>query len=337
MRLAGRILAGTAITVSVVAAVVGLHSEPPLPVPVDHSPTGEPTDPSPLGKALRVVAAAELPPPMPLANPLAAPDVAVQPPPPPSPQVPIAYLNRSVVVYDYEVTRKGVSGLQVVRLWVTSDDGRTWGLAAAVKPGEPLRASLGKDGRYGARLGLVSGAGLSTPEPKAGDTPELTVVVDTLPPVVQVTAGRAGGAASGLVIDAAVWDENLDTGAAQVQWRDADDPKPEWHDIRPGSSPGEGRNLDVTGPLSTPDNLKGRRVSCWRWKWAWEPTNPVPAKVLVRVVVTDRAGNVAECVTPQPVATDTVRPQGRLTGVRLDGPGAPPEKAPVVAPPPRTK
>ncbi|OWK45223.1 hypothetical protein FRUB_01554 [Fimbriiglobus ruber] len=94
------------------------------------------------------------------------------------------------MVFDYEITKKGASDIREIQLWVTVDNGMTWQEAATVKPGQPLRANLGKDGTYGARVLIISGSGVFSVAPKRGDKPDVTVVVDTVRPEGRLSGVR---------------------------------------------------------------------------------------------------------------------------------------------------
>jgi hypothetical protein len=59
----------------------------------------------------------------------------------------------------------------------------------------------------------------------------------------------------------------------------------------------------------------------------WKLPSGVPPKVLLRVTVRDKAGNVGTAVTSEKMSVDLVAPEGRLTGVRPQGQG--PEPGPM--------
>lgn len=100
------------------------------------------------------------------------------------------HVENPKVVFDYEITKKGASDIREIQLWVTVDNGMTWQEAATVKPGQPLRANLGKDGTYGARVLIISGSGVFSVAPKRGDKPDVTVVVDTVRPEGRLSGVR---------------------------------------------------------------------------------------------------------------------------------------------------
>src|SRR5262245_60091117 len=84
-------------------------------------------------------------------------------------------------------------GGKKVELWVTSDLGQNW---TNHGESEVSKASVSylapRDGRYGFRVVPVDAEGRRELTPKSGDAPERTVVVDTVPPVVEVLSPNGG-------------------------------------------------------------------------------------------------------------------------------------------------
>src|SRR5205823_4173751 len=105
-------------------------------------------------------------------------------------------------------------GKKGVELWVTTDAGQTWvnnGDVDATKPAAPFLAP--RDGRYGFLIVPIAADGRRETTPKTGDAPEKTIVVDTVPPVVEVLSPNGGeifGAGKSTVIQWAAADANLD-------------------------------------------------------------------------------------------------------------------------------
>ena len=58
-------------------------------------------------------------------------------------------------------------------------------------------------------------------------------------------------------------------------------------------------------------------------EYRWQPDQGVPARVFVRIEVTDAAGNAATATSPEPVAVSQSRFVGRLGGLKPLPPPAP--------------
>jgi hypothetical protein len=51
-------------------------------------------------------------------------------------------------------------------------------------------------------------------------------------------------------------------------------------------------------------------------EYRWQPDRATPARVYLRLEVSDAAGNVGAATTPEPITVATSRVMGRLGGVR---------------------
>jgi len=152
-----------------------------------------------------------------------------------------------------------------VRLYVSSDQGQTWQFTATASPQEQhFRFSTSQDGFYCFAVQTVDGQGNAFPKDARDFRPNLKVIVDTIPPVVQAQplpprAGEVGVAWS-------IRDDNLDSSlpdSTRVEYRAA--------------------NAINWIPLAVPPGAT---------QLYWNPqTN---AALEVRVLARDRAGNVGE-------------------------------------------
>jgi hypothetical protein len=217
----------------------------------------------------------------------------------PAPQV----INVTSFKVAYEVEDRGASGVGKAEVWVTRDEGRTWGKWADIdKPESPLLIDLNRnptsmkeaEGIYGFKVLLQSGAGLSRPAPKAGDAPDLRVEVDITPPVVTVFAPMPDPVQKDtMILRWSATDRNLASDPITLEWADA--PRGPWIPIAAtealGVSGGVARRLPNTGSFG--------------WKL---PANFPTHKVYLRVAARDLAGNMGEAIPAQPVLVDLNKP-----------------------------
>lgn len=218
------------------------------------------------------------------------------------------YVRSRNVVFDYEIVKRGASGVAEVQLWLGKPEDRALTRVATTKPDKPLRTTVEADGEYLAKAVFVSGSGQRSDPSGEHPAADIRFVVDSAPPKVTVAVDPPNG--TSMTVDAMVSDPNLDPVTVRLSWRNADDPAGKWTDV------------EVT-KASFPDD---------RFRWNWHPNaKDLPPKVLLRVTAADKAGNTAEATTA-PIATDVVRPAGRLTGVRAEEKPTPglPAPAPLV-------
>ena len=235
----------------------------------------------------------------------------------------LQYINDTTVKLEYRVT-VGPAGAGSSKLYVAGDDALDWKLVPEAKavPTKPAVApatldktaveemaftyKVPKEGKYSFLIVAENAVGTSQPEPKRGDAPHATLVVDITKPAVKIlkTAVRSNGD-RGAVLDVFwdVKDVNLPPDGIDVEY--AERPEGEWKSIA--------SKVENTG----------------RYSWAVPPSEP--AKIFVRVKATDRAGNVGEDVTKERVTIDLRKPEVEVIGV---GPGAGGIKAGPGGPPP---
>lgn len=157
------------------------------------------------------------------------------------------------------------AGITLVRLYVSRDQGSTWQITATAAPDEKnFRFSTTQDGFFCFAVQTVDSQGKAFPPSVDDFRPTLKVIVDTIPPVVQLQALQPRNGEVGVAW--LIRDDNLDTAlpdAVQLQYRLAGGVT--WIPVHivPGSQ-----------------------------QHYWNPqTN---ATVEVRVLARDRAGNVGE-------------------------------------------
>lgn len=149
-----------------------------------------------------------------------------------------------------------------VELWVSRDAGRSWQRVQAPRwDRSSLLYSAPGDGRYELYLRLIGPQPM--PEPTSGAVPHQSLVVDTVPPIVQIRSATVTTDPPGVALDLIVIEEHLRSRAIRLLYRTAAD-KP-WRDtgLRPAGS----------GPLHLP--LPADATS----------------RLDLRLIVTDAAGN----------------------------------------------
>ncbi len=204
------------------------------------------------------------------------------------------YVNHTDINVRFALEDVGPSGA-IVELYYTKGGGR-W-----EKYREPqtyrdssqreasFRASLPGEGAYGISLSIKSGVGYGDPPPKAGEAPQMWVVIDLTKPQVKINRVQAQRSADGgvLTIQWSAHDTYLETQPITILY--ADENKGNWQPIA--------RSIDNQG------------------QYVWRLPPEVPPRIFVRVEARDKAGNVGQATTEQPVIVDLSQPRGRLIGV----------------------
>jgi hypothetical protein len=200
-----------------------------------------------------------------------------------------SYSSKRFVEVLYDKSR--LAGKKGVELWVTTDDNKTWvnhGDVDTSKPAAPFLAP--RDGKYGFLLVTVAQNGQRDITPKAGDAPERVIVVDTVPPVVEVLSPNGGeifGAARSTVIQWAAADANLDpTKGITIE---ASTGKDTWIPVA--------QNVPNTG------------------KYHWDiPATLSSMTCRIRVTARDLAGNTTSDTSDADFIIDGLPPDLRITG-----------------------
>jgi hypothetical protein len=200
-------------------------------------------------------------------------------------------VNSRTFQLEYDVTSVGPSGVSRVELWGTQDGGRSWRrLAVDDDNRSPLLVRVDREGTYGLKVVVTSGAGLGGTPPQSGELPEIVVGVDLTKPTARITSARQGtGAESGKLI---------------ICWQAAD----QWLAARPvallfSEKPG--------GPWTT---MASGLENTGRYLWPIDARSP--QGIYLRLEVHDEAGNTAVYETPEPVLLDRFRPAAQIRGIR---------------------
>ena len=198
---------------------------------------------------------------------------------------------------DYDIESVGTAGVARVELFGTRDGGKTWNsLGDDPDSTSPFVVNVDGEGTYGFRMVIESTNGLKSPTPEPGDLPEVWVGVDVTKPTAAVVSAKPGfGEHAGeLEIRWEAADANLTTRPIALAY--ATEASGPWTIIASGL-PNQGH-------------------------YTWRLDSRTPGKLYLKVEARDEAGNVGTFITPEPVAIERVRPQGRIRGVRPIGESA---------------
>jgi hypothetical protein len=191
---------------------------------------------------------------------------------------------------DYRIDDIGPSGVSTIELFVSQNNGDKWyryGLDEDHR--SPFQVDVPSDGVYGFVMRVVSGAGLTDPAPQPGERPEISIVVDSSPPVVNLFPLQQG--------------QGADANRILITWKAADQ-----------------KMADRPIALSYAANPDGpwQQISDWlpnTGQYIWNVGPGIPPRLYVRVVARDAAGNLARVDTPQPVLVDLAKPTARIVDV----------------------
>lgn len=186
---------------------------------------------------------------------------------------------------DYAVKDVGPSAVSAIELWYTYD-GKTWTRYTEPFQDDPRKKlvfEMEREGLYGLTLLAKSGVGLGERPPQPGDRPQIWVEVDLTKPQVAVRDTLVG--------------QGLSKGKLKIQWSASD------------------RNLAPTGialkyaadPAGPWTTIADKLTNSGEYTWTMPPQ--LPYQFHVKVEAVDRAGNVGEDVTAQPVKVDLSIPR----------------------------
>jgi hypothetical protein len=204
-------------------------------------------------------------------------------------------VNNTHVVLDYRIDQVGPSGVSKVDVWMTPDQGKTWArLCEDPDRRSPVEFDLPREGLYGITVVVTNGNNISDPPPVSGTAPDLWIEVDMTRPTAQLQSVQPGSGehVASLVITWSASDKNLGTDCIDLYY----------------AAKREGPWVPIARGL--------RNDGIFRWP---APKDGGP-EYFVRLEVTDLAGNVTRCETPQAVVLDLQRPKAKLLGVSASAP-----------------
>jgi hypothetical protein len=202
-------------------------------------------------------------------------------------------VNNTRLQLAYEVEKSGPSGVKLLELWLTRDEGRTWEkFLEHTQLDAPLTVDLPGEGLFGLTIVAYSGAGFTTGPPQPGDTPEMRVEVDMRPPEVVLTGIYPDpGRADSVILTWKAEDKNLTSTPITLEWSDNAD-SASWTPVTPNGA--------AIGNSGT---------------YTWNLPSRVPYRVYLRVRARDTAGNIGEYKTTQSVPIDLKKPEVKLKSI----------------------
>jgi hypothetical protein len=202
----------------------------------------------------------------------------------------VRMVNSKRISINYELKEVGKSGIAVVELWYTRNEGRSWQkYDEKTTPQSPYVVTVNDEGLYGFTLVAKNRAGGGEPPPKVGDSPQVWVEVDLTKPVVHIGSVDVGrGAEAGtLTINYTATDKNIARQPISLSY--AEKPDGPWTPIIQGE--------ENTG------------------RYVWRMPESVPFEFHVRVDAMDRAGNVGRAESAKPVIVDLSQPKVQVIGI----------------------
>lgn len=198
---------------------------------------------------------------------------------------------------DYDIESVGTAGVAKVELWGTRDGGNSWtSLGNDPDSTSPYVVIVDREGVYGFRIVIESTTGLRSPSPQPGELPEVWVGVDVTKPDSRITSAQVG--------------EGDRAGEMEVRWEARDSSLISRPVALAFSESADGPWTMIASGLSNTGS------------YVWRIDSRMPAKMYLKLDVRDEAGNTGTYVTPEPVAIQRVRPQGKIRGVRPIGESA---------------
>jgi len=211
------------------------------------------------------------------------------------------------VSISYELKDDGPARLASADIWYTADDGGIWHKHGAVPLTEPsVKVRLPAQGTYGLALSALDKAGNPLLPPGRGMRPAFTLICDTDPPRLKLTAPSEGAIFAG-------------GGSVPIEWKAQDANFAEGPiTVECSTDGGNSWTVAADGIANT-----GR--------YEWKAPRVDSAKCLVRVRAVDKVGNRSTDES-RPFTVDSTAPS-----IRPGNPAPPPEqgRAPAEKVPPR--
>ncbi len=190
----------------------------------------------------------------------------------------------------YKLQDVGPSGVSMVELYITEDDGRTWfHYGADDDKQSPIPVEVPREGIYGFTLGVQNGLGVASDPPQNGDRPAIVVAVDLTPPRLDLLSLEQG--------------RGKNAGKVAIAWKCTDDFLSERPISLFYSPSGQAPWLPIAGPLENTGS------------YVWSPDPQLVSTFNLRIEARDLAGNLQTADSRQPVVLDLARPTAKITDV----------------------
>ncbi|OGL44230.1 MAG: hypothetical protein A2W05_05265 [Candidatus Schekmanbacteria bacterium RBG_16_38_10] len=212
------------------------------------------------------------------------------------PQVKKGYNNEPQTIYtnnryiNVTTDKADLDGMLGIELWHTTDGGENWANHGLVE-GKPdvLKFLAPTDGKYGFLKVIVDKDGKRSITPKYGIKPEIFVVVDTTPPVVELLTPNGG--------------EIFTAGATTVITWIGEDANLLPNTVRIEVSSNNGKNWIL---ISRDESNDG--------KYYWDIPRTSSQEYRIKVTVSDIAGNVSSDESDANFIVDGLPPEARIVG-----------------------
>jgi hypothetical protein len=229
-------------------------------------------------------------------------------------------INTKTVNLTYRVRERPPSGLKEIELWWTRL-GTDWKKLEKPFPAPDANSETAEvtfeapeDGAYGFIMIATSRAGVaSQPPPKANDTPQLWVEVDTKQPDAQIKTAKLSNPADGrtLILEWEAKDKNIEALPIIFEYAEVDSKtgvELKWQELTT-PLPNSGRYVCATPQL---------RMGCYLFR--------------VRMHVFDKAGNITTIEWSKEISADVARPQIEIIDVKHPKRGSSPAPQMQTAP-----
>ncbi|SFI13976.1 hypothetical protein [Planctomicrobium piriforme] len=200
------------------------------------------------------------------------------------------YVNSLMFRIAYNLDGIGPSGVGHVDLYITEDGGKKWyHYGHDPDRSSPVEVNVPHDGEFGFAFRVTNGLGRVTSPPQPGETPEVTVTVDRIPPIAKLHPVQPAS--------------ELDQNQVLISWTAQD------RDL--GEKPvALFCSTAATGPW---EPVQGWQPNTGKFVWTVPPMLNAP--FYVRLDVRDVAGNITRVYGDTPFLIDRAQPRARVTDV----------------------
>ncbi|MSQ94494.1 MAG: hypothetical protein EXR98_08050 [Gemmataceae bacterium] len=197
-------------------------------------------------------------------------------------------INTTRAAIDFRIDQVGPSGLGKVEIYMTRDKGQTWHrLSEAADKRSPADVNLPGDGVYGIRIVVTNGNGFGGKAPVRGDAPHCTLEVDTTAPFVQLRSAEVIASSGHVELRWNATDNNFGADPVSLFYRTS--PDGAWQVIARG--------------------VKNDGVHRWTFP------RDAGGQFFFKIEAADRAGNMSQDISRQPVVIDMTEPRATVVGV----------------------